>query len=233
MPKGWAKGLTKDTDERVSRISETMHQRRIDNFKAWRENARRTGLLKSEYPELAKTGDLAELIGTVLGDGNITSFPRCECLRITGDTAKPGFVYRAASLIQAVFGKEPTIAKVKASNAMTVTIYEKHISKRLGIPCGSRANVDYKLPKWVDKNEEYYIRFLRGLYEAEGSECHHAATYTHKFLFRNNNVHLLNLVSTLVSRLGFTTCISSQQVQVSRKDEVQKLVNLLEFRHYE
>lgn len=182
---------------------------------------------------LRENGDLAELIGTVLGDGNIHSFPRCECLRIVGDASKMGFVFRSAKLVERVFKKKPTIAPVKASNAIIITIYEKYISDRLGIPCGSRARLRYTLPEWIRNRKEHKIRFLRGLYEAEGSLCHHAATYTHKFLFRNYNRHLLELVARLVTELGFKTTISSLQVQVSRKQEVQNLANLLEFRHYE
>jgi len=232
MPKGWTKGLRKETDVRVMRISRTMKNRGIDNFKRWRDEAKRTGLIKSNYPELSKDGDLAELIGVVLGDGNITSFPRCECLRITGDAAKPEFVYRSVELVRKVFNKESTVAKVKASNAMTVTIYEKYISDRLGIPCGSRAKLQYLLPDWIQNERTYRIRFLRGLYEAEGSLCHHEPTSTHKLFFANNNPHLRALVSGLVTDLGFRTNVSGNKVQVSRKQEVQDLVNLLEFRHY-
>ncbi len=229
MSKGWNKGLTKESDASVRKISETMKARSLDNFKEWRDRAKEIGAIKSSYPELRKDGDLAELIGTVLGDGNIHSFPRCECLRITGDATKPGFIERSARLVESVFKKEPTIAKAKSSNAMTVTIYEKHIS---GIPCGSRFSLCYLLPSWIRNDVSFRIRFLRGLYEAEGSECHHAPTYTHKFSFANKNPHLLSLVSELVTGLGFKTNVSGYQVQVSRKDEVQNLSNLLEFRHY-
>lgn len=233
MPRGWNKGLTKDSNESVRKISETMKARKLDNFKKWRDEAKRNGSIKSEYLSLEKNGDLAELIGVVLGDGHIYRHQRCESLRITGDAAKPEFVYRSRDLVVAVFSKEPTMAKVKASNAMTVTIYEKHISDRLGIPCGSRANLRYLLPEWIRVERAFRIRFLRGLYEAEGSRCHHAPSYTYKLLFRNMNPHLLTLVAKLVNELGFKAIISSFQVQVSRRHEVQNLADLLQFRHYE
>lgn len=232
MSKGWSRGLTKESSKSVLKISETMKARGLDNFKKWRDEAKRTGKIKSNYP-LRKDGDLAELIGIVLGDGNINSHPRCECLRITGDSTKPGFVERSAKLVEQVFKKRPAIAKVKASKAMTVTIYEKEISNRLGIPCGSRSNLHYILPAWIRTKESFRIRFLRGLYEAEGSECHHAPTSTHKLFFSNRNLHLLSLVSELVEDLGFKTNTYRYNVQVSREKEVQSLSNLLEFRHYE
>lgn len=191
-----------------------------------------SGEIKSIYPALKKDGDLAELIGIVLGDGHICEHPRCDSLRVTGDANKMGFVNRSAVLIELVFGKKPTLAKVQRSNAMTVTIYERHISKRLSIPHGSRKNLDYRLPSWILRSKKYKIRFLRGLYEAEGSLCYHLPTSTHKLLFSNRNQYLLKLVATLVEELGFTQNTSTDKVQVSRKADVQELKDLIQFRSY-
>jgi hypothetical protein len=232
MHRGWNKGLTKETHPSVAKISATMRRRKIDNFKAWREKMKREGKIKNEYPPFEKNGNLAELIGIVLGDGHIYLHERCDSLRITGDGAKMGFVNRSAQLIESVFGKKPTISKVRGSNAMTVTIYQKHISSRLGVPHGDRANLKYELPGWIRESREYTIRFLRGLYEAEGSLSHHPPTSTHKLTFTNFNPVLLHLVSNLVEELGFKTCISGPRVQVSREAHVQKLADLLQFRHY-
>ncbi|TSC64519.1 MAG: hypothetical protein G01um101491_261 [Parcubacteria group bacterium Gr01-1014_91] len=190
------------------------------------------GDIKSTYPVFEKNGDLAELIGTVLGDGHIYRHPRCDSLRITGDASKMGFVNRSAKLVKAVFDKKPTVLKVLRSNAMTITIYERNISKRLGIPHGSRKDLNYILPKWIVRSRPFTIRFLRGLYEAEGSLCYHPPTSTHKLFFANKNQHLLKLVATLVEGLGFTQNTYINKVQVSRKAEVQELKNLIQFRSY-
>ena len=118
------------------------------------------------------------------------------------------------------------------ANAMTVTIYEKNISKRLGIPNGSRKDLNYVLPKWILHSKTYKVHFLRGLYEAEGSLCYHPMTSTHKLFFANKNQHLLKLVATLVENLGFKQNTYINKVQVSRKAEVQELKDLLHFRSY-
>lgn len=210
-----------------------MRAKRLDNFKHWRDTMKREGLIKSAYPALKKTGELAELIGIILGDGHIYKHERCDSLRIVGDAGKMGFVERSANLVTAVFEKPPKISKRKTSNGMNVTLYEKHIAIRLNLPTGSRANYAFQLPSWIEKNRSYKIRFLRGLYEAEGSISHSPATYTHKFIFANANQHLLELVARLVRELGFTINVSVNKAQVSRKDEVQKLSNLVKFRHYD
>ena len=219
-------------DARAKKISQTMRSRRLDNFKQWRDKMKELGDIKSAYPVFKKNGDLAELIGTVLGDGHIYKHPRCDSLRITGDASKMDFVNRSANLVEVVFDKKPTVLKVLRSNAMTVTIYERNISKRLGIPQGSRKDLNYILPKWIVRSRSFTIRFLRGLYEAEGSLCYHPPTSTHKLFFANKNQHLLKLVATLVEGLGFTQNTYINKVQVSRKAEVQELKNLIQFRSY-
>lgn len=219
-------------DARARKISQTMRARHLDNFKQWRDKMKGLGKIKSTYPVLKKDGDLAELIGTVLGDGHIYEHPRCDSLRITGDAKKMDFVNRSSFLIEVIFNKKPTVSKVRRSNAMTVTIYERNISKRLGIPHGSRKNLNYVLPKWISRSRPNTIRFLRGLYEAEGSLCYHPPTSTHKLFFANKNQYLLKLVAILIESLGFKQNTYINKVQVSRKAEVQELKNLIQFRSY-
>ena len=219
-------------DIRAKKISETMRARHLDNFKQWRDRMKELGKIKSTYPALKRDGNLAELIGTVLGDGHIYKHPRCDSLRITGDAKKMGVVNYSARLIEVVFGKKPTISKVRGKNTMTITIYERYISKRLGIPHGSRKDLNYIPPKWILHSKKNRICFLRGLYEAEGSLCYHPPTSTHKLFFANKNQHLLKLVATLVEGLGFRQNTYINKVQVSRKAEVQELKNLLHFRSY-
>lgn len=220
-------------DARARKISLTMRTRKLDNFRQWRDAQKQKGLIKSEYPPLRRNGDLAELIGCVLGDGHIHKHERCDSLRITGNYSNKGFTRHYANLISKVFDKEPTVKKVRATNAVTITIYERHISKRLRIPHGDRGNLNYQLPTWIKRSKQFKIRFLRGLYEAEGSECHHPPTSTHKLFFANRNPALLTLVANLVQELGFRTNTYRYNVQVSRQLEVQNLANLLEFRHYD
>lgn len=209
-----------------------MRVKGIDNFRKWRDEQKRLGQIKSEYPPLTQNGDLAELIGVILGDGHIHAHARCESLRIVGNADNHGFIERYAWFVEKVFDKKPHVAKRTYSHAINITLYEKNLSERLGIPVGARKDVAYELPSWIRESREYVIRFLRGLYEAEGCLAHHEGTYTHKFQFANVNSSLLDIVFELVTSLGFHPHRSSTQIQVSRKDEVQKLANLLQFRHY-
>lgn len=233
MHRAWNKGLTKETSDSVRKTSETMRHKKIDNFKQWRDRQIREGKLKSEYAPLTKDGNLAELLGVILGDGNIGQFPRSEVLRIVENGSYSKCVERHAWLVEQVFGKKPHVGKRKESLAVNITIYEKKISKRLGIPTGSKRDLNYKLPRWIASNEEYCKRFLRGLYESDGSYSEHAPTYTYKFIFTNKNKSLLDIVFRLQTKLGFHPHRSRYAIQISRRKEVQMAKNMIKFRHYD
>jgi len=229
---GWSRGQTKYTNSSVAKIAETFKRRKIDNFAVWRLNARKLGIIPQGYPSLKRDGDLAFLIGLVLGDGNIHKFERTEGLRIALGSDKPDLWKYAAKVVTKVFDKRPSVRKVRNSNCMTITLYQNKISERLDIPSGSRARRKIQVPKWILAKREYVVRYLRGLYEAEGSFCVHKPTGTYKLLFSNKNDSMINNVWRLVKFLGFHPHISSNKVQISKRKEVYEAVSMLGFRKY-
>lgn len=209
-----------------------MKRKGLDNFAAWRENAKAQGIIRSEYPAFRRDGDLAELMGVVYGDGNISKFPRTERLIIAANSNATGFINRYAGLVEKIFDKKPVLMKVYNSNCVRISVYQNYISKRLGIPSGNRSNIKVILPSWIKDNTEILKRFLRGLYEAEGSFCVHKPTSTYKLLFSNKNESLLKLVYDSLIMLGFHANLSGYKVQISRKEEVYRSMEELQFRKY-
>lgn len=232
MRSSWNKGLRKESHSSVLQISETMKSRKIDNFKKWRDKAKQKGLIKSEYPALEKNGDLAEFIGVILGDGNIQKFPRTERLLIFSNSTSSGFIKRYTSMTRSMFNKEPYVYKVTGKNCTRISIYESNISARLNVPTGARKNLHFTVPSWISENKDFVVRYLRGLYEAEGSWSTHLPTCTHKLSFANRNQSLLQIVYVEMSKLGFHPSIDATRVQISRKQEVADAIELLQFRKY-
>ena len=154
MPSNWNKGFTKDTHPSVRKISNTMKSRRIDNFSKWREKMRKSGKLISSYPEFKKDGDLAELIGVVLGDGHLSKFPRTEELTIFSNSNNPGFIKRYTKILEKMFNKKSYVGKTGGGSCTRIRIYQKHISERIGVPFSPRKNKAIKVPKWVLENKE-------------------------------------------------------------------------------
>jgi hypothetical protein len=222
----WSKGYTKEDHPSIRKISETMKARGIDNFREWRE------VHPVAYANLKESGDVAEYIGVVLGDGNIEKFPRTERITITGDAKKMDFIFRYAKMTELIFNKKPTITRALRSNAVRISLYQKFISARLGIPTGNRKYIEYELPAWIWESDEYLIRFLRGLFEAEASLSIHLPTYTYNFSFSNLNKSILYMVQTALIRLEFHPEVRDNAIRIRKKAEVERLKNLLHFREY-
>lgn len=231
-PPPWSKGFTKENHPGVAKISRTFKLKKIDNFNEWRKLAKRKGLIRSEWPAFKKDGDLAEFIGVLLGDGNITKFPRTECLTLASNSNAKEFINRYATFFKKFFGKNPYIEPKRTHNCTRVRVYQKYISKRLGVPTGNRGKVLNRVPSWILQNRKFLIRYLRGLYEAEGSFCIHKPTSTYKLLFSNRNPSLLDIVYSSLQRIGFHPHRSRYQIQLSRREEVYRCKGLLKFREY-
>ncbi len=194
---------------------------------------KKLGKIRFYYPPIMQDGNLAELIGVILGDGHIEKFPRTECLTIASNANNPGFVERYAGFLSKLFDAKPTKSyNNRNKSCIRIRIYQKKISERLNIPAGNRTRKNLKIPAWVLENKEYLRRYLRGLYEAEGSFCIHKPTYTYKFLFSNRNKSLLKNVYKALRVLGFHPHKSPDKIQVSRKKEVYKLRDLIQYRQY-
>jgi hypothetical protein len=228
-PEPWNKGETKETHPSVAKISKTFKEKGVNNFKGW--NKKRVNNINYNTPP--KNGDTAELIGVIWGDGNIYQHKRTQGLKIASNSNNKGFIKRYCCLVEKTFNKVPSTYAFKKSYCTHIVLYEKKISERLGIPTGNRNNIKNRIPNWVNKNDGYIIRLLRGLYEAEGSFSVHKPTYTYKFEFSNKNDSLLSIVYNSLKRLGFHPHESKYKVQISRKSEVYTCKELIKFRKYD
>lgn len=182
---------------------------------------------------LFRDGDFAELLGVILGDGSIHRYARTEGVCIVCNANNPREAAHYAAITQRVFGKKPSVIKRKDSEVLDIRLYQKNISSRLGIAPGNRTGRTYAVPRWILRNRDFMVRYLRGLYEAEGSYSVHLPTYTHKFHFSNTNPSLRRIVFRLMKRLGFHPHMTGNSVQISRKKEVEGAMKLLRFRKYD
>ena len=228
----WNKGKTKETDPSVRKISRTFKIRHIDNFYSWRQDQIKEGKIMSLYPKLVKSVELATLVGLVWGDGNISKFPRCERLVITLGTDKPKLIKFATLLVVHVFAKKPTVRKASYENAVKISLYQKHLSKRLGIPSGARKYSKKGLPKWIWRSRKFLLAGLRGLYEAEAYLSIHLPSSTYNFAFVNYNEKLLLDVKTALIKLGYHPEVRVNAIRLRKRDEVKSFEKLISFRQY-
>ncbi|MBU0999804.1 LAGLIDADG family homing endonuclease [Patescibacteria group bacterium] len=228
----WIKGKTKDTDERVRKISETFRKKKIDNFLKWRQEKQKQGIIRSTYPAFKRSGELAFLIGMVLGDGNIGKFLRTERLVVALNSKYPLLVDYVSYIMTKFFEKEAIVHRVKTSNCVRIWVYQKKISERLRIPSGNKRWITSGIPKWVWQTRKYLIECLKGLFEAEGSLSIHLPTCTYNFSFTNKNQKLLDDVEKALRNLGFNPEIRSDRIRLRKKKEVFIFKDLIRFREY-
>lgn len=231
-PAPWSKGYTKETHPSLAKLSRTFQKRGIDNFSAWREEAKRRDLIPNVHISFKKNSELAFLIGLILGDGNISKFPRTECLRIALGTDKPALWKYTVKVAGSVFHKKPAVFKRRESACMTITIYQKSLGKRLGVPLGARKLLPIKLPRWIWNNQRFLISCLKGLFEAEGSFSIHKRTCTYNLSFSNLNVSLLDEVERALVQLGFHPERRTNAVRLRKRHEALSFADLIAFRKY-
>jgi len=125
-----------------------------------------------KFPKKQK--DLAELFGIIAGDGYINYYPKkyssiCE---IVGDSRleKDYLGIYLHNKIKKLFNIFPKIYVKKNQNAMCLSIHNKPIIffiNKNGFPYGKKS--DIKIPNWILENKSYMKRFIRGLFDTDGS----------------------------------------------------------------
>lgn len=117
--------------------------------------------------------ELAEFIGILFGDGYINKYKKYNyVIEVSGHKEKD-LLYHSKhirKICMNVFNKEPKLTIRKNQNTLYSRIFSKRIFlelERLGMPRGKKKNLT--IPSWIRNNKEFTIRFLRGLYDTDGS----------------------------------------------------------------
>ena len=226
----WNTGQTKESHPSLLRLSQRLKLQREWNFTKWQEETKKQRL--SHYKELSKDKNLAELIGIILGDGNLNKHPRTENLRITCNSKDTGYIKHISRLIKRVFCKPPSIRKRNDVNAVSLDLYQCKISERLSLPCGDKIKNNIGIPSWIFLNKKYILKCLKGLFETDG--CFHvdANNYTRIIEFKNNCKKLREDVYNCLIKLGFKPQFGHNYIRLAKRNEVYRFKEIIDFRNY-
>ena len=169
---------------------------------------------KINYP--GESEELAELIGIILGDGNIHSFingnkKRTYMLRIAGDYKKDRtyLTEYVFDLCKDLFKIKPKIIIQKSQNGIYVVIHSKKLVlflNRIGLKSGNKIKNKVDIPKWILINKEFTKACLRGIIDTDG--CIHKMSKKDSNLlrinFKNHNKTLLNSTREAFIKLGYS-----------------------------
>jgi len=192
----------------------------------------RRGIKIKRCQELAKNSNLAELIGIVLGDGNLYKHSRTESLRVICNSKDTDYIQHIADLIRKAFKKTPSVIRRKNENATVVCLYQCGISKRLQLPCGNKIKNNVGVPNWILLKKENMWRCLKGLFETDGCFLKDEDNYAQFMEFKNNCVRLRKDAYIILLKLGFNPQLGINYVRLARRDEVYRFKERIDFRNY-
>lgn len=184
------------------------------------------------YRKLVKNRNLAELVGIILGDGNLYKHPRTENLRIVCNSKDIAYIQHIGKLINRIFDKKPSMIKRKTKNAVNINLYQCKITKRLSLPLGDKIKNNVGIPSWIKLERNFTLKCLKGLFETDGCFQEDKANYAQYIEFKNNCIKLREDVYSSLLNLNFNPQLGSNYVRLARRKEVYKFKKLIDFRNY-
>lgn len=170
------------------------------------------------FPKHSKS--LAELIGVVLGDGNIFTYERCQRLTISCDGSYTAYVKRIKYLVRDVFKKEPSVIRRTKANCYDIYLYMQDIDKALNLKAGNKIKNKVEIPNWILAKKEFLIRCLKGLFETDGNFSKNKKFYVQFIEFENKCPELRLSVYKAMKDLGYNPQLGSRYVRLARRKEV-------------
>ena len=120
---------------------------------------------------LLESEDLAELIGVLLGDGNVSK--KYHTLSVTlNQIEEPNYVNYIKKLIKSTLKREPSVVDLPNNKAIQLRVYDTGIINVLlskGLKSGNKVKNQVGVPLWIKKNHRFTIACLRGLIDTDGS----------------------------------------------------------------
>ena len=151
---------------------------------------------------------LAELIGVILGDGNIfIKEDKCYQLRIACHANNDlGYVLYLNKLIKKVFNEQPY--NYHKRNVIYVSISKRSIIEQLllnGPKAGNKKKNNQGVPDWIFRKDSFMKNCLRGILDTDG--CVYPKTKKHKtpsIWLKSAIPKLRNDVTIMLKLLGYT-----------------------------
>lgn len=186
---------------------------------------------------------LAELVGILLGDGNIYSCVKSKkicsySVRIAGDFEKDRDYHLnyIAPLCNDLFKIKVRIRNHTVNNERFVCLDRKLLIDFLisiGLKSGDKIKNQVGIPSWIFENIEFLKACLRGLIDTDGSVYRMSNRDSNliRMEFTNHNKTLLNDARAAFIKLGFnpSKIISNKKIFISRQSDIARYIREIGF----
>ena len=149
-----------------------------------------------------KNGNLSELIGIMLGDGNLFK----NQIKISFDRRHNNYISYVRNLFKAVFGIDLRLKLTKNTNQANLYCYNKFVAQRLidfGLSRGHKIKNNVGIPNWIKQNQNYSRRCLKGLIDTDGCIYFSKRDKQIYIKFTNFNKKLLEDFKELTLKLDY------------------------------
>lgn len=179
----------------------------------------------------AKTKELAELFGIILGDGGVTKYQLIITLNRHTDH---GYYLTTKRLIEQLFNIKCSV--IYKGNCVLIVVNSVNVVVFLikrGLRLGNKVLNQIDVPEWIKKNDHFSRRCIRGLVDTDGCiyfEKHRYKERTYKNIclnFSNRSVPLLKFVYEFLNRQGIKVKLNRCSVKVGIKEDVKKYFELI------
>lgn len=151
---------------------------------------------------------LAEFVGIMIGDGNISSYQVSIALNMYDDADYAIFISQLAELL---FDVHPSVYYRARSNCTIIAISSVELVEfliGLGLPFGNKIRGGVSIPLWVSSNSAYTTACLRGIFDTDGGvyfEKHKRGSRMYEYVrlaYTSGSPALLEDIFTLLHSLG-------------------------------
>lgn len=114
------------------------------------------------------SGELAEFVGILIGDGGITEYQVKVSLGLESDREYAVYV---RGLAESLFGARVSLITQKQHSTLEVIISSKSLVmflNGLGLPIGNKIKQGIDIPDWIKSNKEFSKRCIRGIFDTDG-----------------------------------------------------------------
>ncbi len=181
--------------------------------------------------ELKHSSDLAELIGIILGDGEIKKDGN---IRISFDPKKDkNFIYRRVFvLVDKILNLKPYFESYKRISFYNIA-FVRYLKENCKLNPGSKFENNWEIPKWCFEDEEYLKAVIRGIFDTDGYIGYCNGTI--EIMFGRFSVHSTNLIQKTeqgLKKLNFNPIVKYSpdrrcKIRIFSKKDVIKFMNLI------
>jgi len=180
--------------------------------------------IRAEYTE-----DFAELVGIILGDGNIGR----RTVQISVGTRYGELYIEYVKRLIARVLPEVKIGEYHKSdcNAVDLKIHSASFVRQLmedGLKIGDKKENQISVPHWIEENEVYSLRCFRGLLDTDGSIYKNTRDGQIVVEIKNNSRPLLQFSEEFCRRIGVKMNLYDRNCAVYKKADVRRLLRRVE-----